>query len=229
MKNRRNYYRILQIQPDASIEVIRASYKALMRDLKAHPDLGGDLWNAQILNVAYTVLQNSDKRQEYDRALFECYTKQPLREPLTGKPPVISLFCPFCKRPMAREATPDEMCPTCRSPLNNNFDEFTHQACRRALPRMKKSGKFYYYTTWPQKGKQGDLVDISKEGFRFQGLEKVTIDTFIKISSPMLRGVAKINNVYKLHKNGQKYYSMGAKFVSVSFRDPRGGFYNDKV
>jgi curved DNA-binding protein CbpA len=42
MTNRRNHYRTLFVQPDASIEVIRANYRTLMRKLKLHPDLGGD-------------------------------------------------------------------------------------------------------------------------------------------------------------------------------------------
>lgn len=39
-KSRRNYYRILYLQPEAPAEVIRAAYRALMQTLKAHPDLG---------------------------------------------------------------------------------------------------------------------------------------------------------------------------------------------
>lgn len=35
MMNRRNYYRILQVQPDAPPEIIRASYRTLMKELKA--------------------------------------------------------------------------------------------------------------------------------------------------------------------------------------------------
>ena len=54
MKNRRNYYRILQVQPDAPQAVIQASYKTLMRDLKMHPDLGGDHWNATVLTFSFS-------------------------------------------------------------------------------------------------------------------------------------------------------------------------------
>jgi hypothetical protein len=39
-QNRRNYYRILHVQPDAPMEVIRASYRTLMQKLRFHPDLG---------------------------------------------------------------------------------------------------------------------------------------------------------------------------------------------
>ena len=36
-KNRRDYYRVLHVQPDAPIEVIKAGYRTLMRTLKRHP------------------------------------------------------------------------------------------------------------------------------------------------------------------------------------------------
>ncbi len=36
-KNRRDYYRVLHVQPDAPIEVIEAGYRTLMRTLKRHP------------------------------------------------------------------------------------------------------------------------------------------------------------------------------------------------
>ena len=66
MHNRRNFYRVLQVQPDAPHEIIKASYRTLMQKLKAHPDLGGDQWNAAVINEAYAVLSNPGKRAKYD-------------------------------------------------------------------------------------------------------------------------------------------------------------------
>jgi hypothetical protein len=37
-----DYYAILHVDPAAPAEVIRASYRTLMQQLRAHPDLGGD-------------------------------------------------------------------------------------------------------------------------------------------------------------------------------------------
>ncbi len=62
-----NYYQVLHVQPDAPAEVIRASYHTLMRDLKIHPDLGGNQSVAALLNEAYETLSNRLKRAEYDR------------------------------------------------------------------------------------------------------------------------------------------------------------------
>ncbi len=70
MKNKRNYYRILYVQPDAPSEVIRASYRTLMQKLRKHPDLGGEHWNASIINEAHAVLTDATRRRAYDRELF---------------------------------------------------------------------------------------------------------------------------------------------------------------
>jgi DnaJ-class molecular chaperone len=70
VKNKRNYYRILFVQPDAPIEVIRASYRTLMQKLRQHPDLGGEHWNASVINEAHNVLTDAKKRRVYDRVLF---------------------------------------------------------------------------------------------------------------------------------------------------------------
>ncbi len=71
MKNKRNYYRILHVQPDAPREIIQSSYRTLMQKLKAHPDLGGEEWNATVINEAYQVLKDKKKRKEYDACLFQ--------------------------------------------------------------------------------------------------------------------------------------------------------------
>ncbi len=42
-----------------------------MQKLKAHPDLGGEEWNATVINEAYRVLMDSKKRKEYDTGLFQ--------------------------------------------------------------------------------------------------------------------------------------------------------------
>lgn len=69
-KNERNYYRVLHVQPDAPLALIRASYRTLMQTLRNHPDLGGEDWNAAILNEAYAVLSDESERSAYDAQLF---------------------------------------------------------------------------------------------------------------------------------------------------------------
>lgn len=62
---------MLHVQPDAPKEIIQSSYRTLMQKLKVHPDLGGEEWNAAVINEAYVVLMDTNKRKEYDANLFQ--------------------------------------------------------------------------------------------------------------------------------------------------------------
>ena len=69
MNNRLNHYQILHVQPDAPVDIIRASFRTLMTKLRHHPDLGGNHDTAVLLNVAYAVLSDPSRREQYDRTL----------------------------------------------------------------------------------------------------------------------------------------------------------------
>jgi len=85
MKNRRNYYRLLRVQPDASLEIIKHSYRTLMQKLHHHPDLGGEEWNASNINMAYATLRDTKKRAAYDRKLFSQHDIETLSRGNLGK------------------------------------------------------------------------------------------------------------------------------------------------
>ena len=76
MQNKRNYYRVLHLQPDAPQAMVRAAYRTIMQKLKAHPDLGGDEWNASLINEAYEVLSDVNKRAAYDKNFFAQRSKK---------------------------------------------------------------------------------------------------------------------------------------------------------
>ncbi len=229
MKNRRNYYRILQVQPDAPFEIIRSSYRTLMRDLKHHPDFGGEQWNATILNEAYETLRDRHKRADYDRELFESYTKKPFSEESPYKQPLITVFCPFCKRPLAREANPDEKCPTCRSPLQSKSENALKQDSRRSVDRIKKSEKIRYYTSWPRAGQGAEMIDLSPKGIRFLCDEKLKKDTILKLSSSLLKAIGKVTNSKKKELKGKTFYAVGVQFLTVTFEEPKGSFLKASV
>ncbi len=73
--NQRNYYRILHVQPDAPLQIIKSSYRTLMQKLKQHPDLGGEHANAALINEAYAVLTDPVKRAAYDQTLTQTHTR----------------------------------------------------------------------------------------------------------------------------------------------------------
>ena len=70
---RRNYYRILNVQPDAPLEIIKNNYRTLLQKLRLHPDLGGENWNATVINKAYNTLRHQKKRAAYDKNLMKQY------------------------------------------------------------------------------------------------------------------------------------------------------------
>ncbi|MDH5551858.1 MAG: DnaJ domain-containing protein [Nitrosomonas sp.] len=73
MDNRRNFYRILRVQPDATFDVIQQSYRSLMQKLRLHPDLGGEEHNARLINQAFAILRNPKLRATYDAKLLSQY------------------------------------------------------------------------------------------------------------------------------------------------------------
>lgn len=225
MKNRRNYYRLLQVQPDAPLEVIRASYRTLMNQLGKHPDHGGEHWEAAVLNEAYATLTNPEKRAEYDKQLFEHYTKKPFGMQSANKQPRIKFYCPFCKRPLARKSEPHENCSTCKSPLHSDAHR-TSERCRRSVARIKKSGKLRYYSDWPQKAREAEIVDLSPKGVRFTCCESLKPGTTVKISSAFLKGIVKIVNCQKRARPGRSSYIIGAQFLTVQLAEPKGSFFS---
>lgn len=69
----KDYYKILQVAPDASTEVIRMAYKALAK--KYHPDLNPRQEEAaqekmKNVNEAYEILSDKDKRWQYDQIYY---------------------------------------------------------------------------------------------------------------------------------------------------------------
>jgi len=146
LKNRRNFYRILHVQPEAPLEVIKASYRSLMSKLKAHPDLGGDHEAAVLINQAYAVLSNVEKRRQYDATLRATKgpatsarpapAESPLRprrastdtetrtgprqgtytEPRPAPRPVYTQ-CPFCSTGITGPRRLESRCSGCGSPM----------------------------------------------------------------------------------------------------------------
>ncbi|MBK6385873.1 MAG: DnaJ domain-containing protein [Rhodoferax sp.] len=143
-RNRRNLYRILHVQPEAPVEVIRASYQTLVAILGMRPGKGGDPETAELINEAWAVLGDPAKRVAYDKSLRLAIHRQEIeghpsdpgqgltkparaaaapdlqaKPPVSGKPgvPVVASGCPFCSRPLPSKIGRDTRCGGCSSPL----------------------------------------------------------------------------------------------------------------
>ena len=83
-----DYYKILQIDPEAEPEIIEAAYRRLAR--KYHPDVSKSpdaVQRMQQINVAYEVLRDPAKRAEYDRARLRRSSHRPQERPRYTHPP----------------------------------------------------------------------------------------------------------------------------------------------
>ena len=219
MKNRRNYYRILQVQPDAPVEIIRAGYRTLMLALKQHPDLGGSAADASVLNEAYEVLSDPVRRADYDKQFFARYPKQSRSQ---NKPPRTTVLCPVCKKPQETKPQPGERCATCQSPLQSDTPMENKRSCQRAISRTKKEERITYRTSWPGKSQRGMMLDFSPKGLRFLCFEQLPAGSILRISCRHFEASAVITNIHRQVVDGVTLYAAGASFLAVIFTEPKG-------
>ena len=64
----KNYYKILELSSDASIDEIKRHYKLLAR--KYHPDKGGDPDKFKELSEAFQILSDPKKKANYDNPFY---------------------------------------------------------------------------------------------------------------------------------------------------------------
>ena len=243
MNNRRNYYRILHVQPDAPLEVIKASYRTLMHKLRQHPDLGGETERAAVLNDAYAVLSDVGKRKKYD-ANYTHPTINDLREGnivSSGGPKKDSATqtpkhratakssCPFCQSPIHFEVYPDLRCTQCESPLNPVTALELEQFGQRQVTRIMANSEITFFTRWPQSGLRAQVQDLSPSGMRFITNTPLSINSIIKINGKHLDSVAQIVNYHKLKKALSPFYSIGIKFLTLEFHQKTGTFVSSHV
>lgn len=211
MKNRRNYYRILHVQPDAPLEIIKSSYRALLLKLKKHPDLGGNHWESALLNEAKEVLVDPRKRSNYDRDFRKTHTRASQSRsygPYEQIPPspvsrmhtvlsgaVFSHSCRFCHK-LEQHSAPlrhDTRCSTCRSPLYPTRKIKTPEVAKRSFQRIAQDFSISYHIKWPSLQEyHGQTSQLSPTGMQFFADQYLRPGQIIKIHSRVIEAVAKV-------------------------------------
>ncbi|PTN11531.1 PilZ domain-containing protein [Nitrosomonas aestuarii] len=231
-KNRRNYYRILQVQPDAPVAIIIASYHALTK--YPYQDL-------ELLDEAYSVLVNPVVRSRYDTLLTGSLlssTKNllPVNEHANDFKPVVSdkvvlyselnattdkHYCIFCHTLYTEQLSPyqNDICLECASPLPVANNEPVEQA-HRAIMRVSVQGEFRFYLFWPDVPYDGIFQDLSPMGMRFLTDVSLNVDDVLKIDAPNFQAVVEV-----VHKQSDEaYISVGVRFLTIKFEQERGNF-----
>lgn len=251
MKNRRNYYRILHVQPDAPLAVIRASYRTLMQKLKTHPDLGGDEWNARCLNEAYAVISDPARRARYDRengfdspGTVARETAPTVAKTTTAKPvpenPYSSVFaeaaskpdapeCPFCGATQVnfRHKGMRPPCSQCQSPQQPPMRDNAINATERTLWRAHQEQNICFYTSWPQAAPHhGRVTDLSPKGVGIRSPLHLAADSIIKIEGAKLQALVRILNCHPAPAGtgGGREFRASGQFVTLEFSTVQGNF-----
>lgn len=234
--NRRNYYRILHVQPDAPVEIIRASYRTLMHKLRYHPDLGGDDWNAALLNEALQVLSDDQRRAAYDRECLppsSACRRDAERSAARGGgsfgarassqcAPVGS--CPFCGSPLSGD--PEPACPRCRAPLSPPQVAAGTHGDQRRYARLVHAAPLLIHTDWSRpEAIAGQFRDLSPAGVQAAVSAPLAQEQIVLLTSELLDAVGKVANCSPA---GSRHIA-GIAFLTLRFHEPRGTFVSARV
>jgi hypothetical protein len=238
MKNRRNYYRILHVQPDAPAEIIRASYRTLMQRLRMHPDLGGDVSNAALINEAFAALDDPSRRAAYDRSRRRVVEERAERRradaaaqaaaaPALEAPRAAAIcVCAFCGTPhnAADSARPRAACASCGSPLHAAV-KLSPDGARRALPRKPRIMPVAFCLSWPARVLlTGTTEDVSISGMRLTAGRELPIEALLRIDCEFCSAVGVVRSASRRVGARPQAWTIGVEFLTVSVKRPLGNF-----
>ncbi|MFZ1624386.1 MAG: J domain-containing protein [Gammaproteobacteria bacterium] len=228
MENRRNYYRILHVQPDAPTEIIKSSYRTLMQKLRMHPDLGGDQWNATLINEAYETLMDAARRAEYDR--------QGVPVPVATADTSITAImrqhiCIYCRTAhgYTEQIPRDAMCTACGSPLHPASRQRIETVGKRATSRLARRYALNFFHGWPLQGPfSGETRDISLGGLQFVSVGAVLKSQLLKLACDPLSAVVRVV-ACTAADDADFRWLVRAEYLTVYFRRARGAFLSQEA
>ena len=242
---RPTYYDRLHVHAEAPQAVIRASYRALMQQLKAHPDLGGDHDLAAAINEAYATLRDPERRARYDASLQpsasaprrrgasarRAPSEQPPRQ--APKPSGTALVvaphqCPFCAARIAARHAIDEhsQCLNCASPLSRPAEgRQAGSQRRRAFERQHKHMPVTFYLSWPGAANTGTSLDLSLSGMLLDVPSPLVSGQLIKLESAVCSAIGRVAHC----RPAAATFRCGIAFVTLRFEQPRGTFVTERA
>jgi len=237
MAARPDFYRILHVQPDAPVEIIRTSYRTLMQALKMHPDLGGDHGQASLLNEAFATLKDPVRRAAYDRELEGVEPAPPPTRssqnapsgprpepPATAALPSGKRQCAFCSAPHTPHDAIDPLavCWSCGSPICAVPKAGVPSRSGRALARVSKELAVQITVAGdPPRSFSAITEDISINGARIVSSVLVAAQQRLKLDCAICTAIGVVRHVQP--DDGGRC-RVGIEFVTLLIKQPRGAF-----
>lgn len=213
-----DYYRILQIQPDAPAPLIHTSYQTLVRRaLRESP--GGD--EIARLEAAYAVLSDPQRRAAYDLERAGRTVVLPTAE--AGK-------CLFCgaEHGVEGELKRDDECRRCASPLCPAERHRLEYSGQRILGRIQVRHAISIWTRWDQDTPiAGEMRNVSLNGLAFTSPVLFEVNQIVRIDSTELRALGRIAHAEQA-TSGAHPFSAGLEFLTLRLPEGGGTFYSPK-
>lgn len=216
-----------------------------MQRLKQHPDLGGDHWNAALINEAYRVLTDPASRERYDderQLILRGMSSEPSDDAAdedemfddsaveAAESPDPDPVCPFCLTPHDRKATKDSrsVCPNCASPLCPAREWHLEHTGQRAINRIPTHLSIAFYTTWPQPTAcVGQALDVSPNGMRFISDRRLGEGRRVKITSDVIDAIALVTHCE--HESDTNRWIVGVVFETLRLASSQGAFFSTEA
>ena len=209
--NRRNYYRVLHVQPDADAAVIRAAYRILTHKLRLHPGLDGDGASDTLIKEAYAVLSDPVRRAAYDAQINLRHpraaagpgtvdTTAPTSRRAPPKPlpwagrgtDAEDTNCPFCSAQLPVTPRRPLRCAACASPLRPPPAVLQAGATRRAFDRQAVATAAEYFLRGEVAPRPATLADFSPRGAQMTTADAAPPGAILALKTPFFDAVARV-------------------------------------
>ena len=212
-----DYYRILQIQPDAPAPLIHSSYRTLVRRALSDSPGGDEIAR---LDAAYAVLSDPQRRAAYD------VQRAGQSRAETG-PSATCLFC-GAAHGIDRVFARDDECPRCASPLYPAERHRLEYSGQRILGRIQLR---HPISIWPQFHRDtpiaGEMRNLSLNGIGLTSSVLFEVNQVVRVDCADLRAVGRIAHTEPATK-GPHPFSAGLEFVTLLLRSGGGPFSSIK-
>jgi len=218
-----DYYRVLHVQRDAPLAIIKASYRTLRAAIIYHPDRDNLATLTQLLNEAYAVLSDSAQRFHYDQKLFSEENHEQTTKSLSAVQ-----CCRFCHQLHGYNAIDDQdiNCPHCHKPLFAPWRENIAQVYRHIV-RIKREAPIKYQLFSMGTVFNATLKDISPKGLSFISPAKLTARQPIHVELANLDAEGYV--VYCRVNDANAGYLVGVKLTRLDFIGSYGNFLELKI